>query len=62
MLVNCCGPNCKCTVDAPEGHEFYFCSFECACYAGHFSVTKGWLNPPKVWSEELGEWVDKKDI
>ena len=24
--------------------DYKFCSIECACYAGEFSVTKGWLN------------------
>lgn len=43
MKVNCSGPNCQRRFEAPEGHSEYFCSIECACYAGRFSVTKGWL-------------------
>jgi hypothetical protein len=42
MLVKCSGPNCNYEFDAPEGHRYYFCSFECACYAGKFNVNTGW--------------------
>ena len=49
MEVKCSGPNCNRTFDAPEGHEFYFCSVECACYAGRFNVRTGWRTPPKDW-------------
>jgi nitrite reductase/ring-hydroxylating ferredoxin subunit len=44
MLVKCEGPNCKREFDAPEGHICYFCSIECACYAGKFNVRTGWKN------------------
>jgi len=44
MLVKCEGPNCKREFDAPEGHVCYFCSIECACYAGKFNVRTGWKN------------------
>jgi hypothetical protein len=25
-----------------------FCSITCACYAGYYSVTKGWIKDPKA--------------
>ena len=27
-----------------DAGEYRFCSIECACYSGKFSVTKGWLD------------------
>lgn len=26
-----------------------YCSLECACYDGAFSVKKGWTRKPKIW-------------
>lgn len=38
--------------------EELYCSIECACYDGAFSVTKGWL-PSGIPPEEDNGWVDK---
>ena len=62
MNVQCSGPNCKRTFDAPEGHEFYFCSVECACYAGHFNVRTGWQTPPKDWGCHAEGAIDVRNI
>lgn len=32
--------------------DLIYCSFECACYDGTFSVTKGWLVDPKSLKEK----------
>jgi hypothetical protein len=34
---------CNRTIEEP----YIFCSYECACYAGYFSVRKGWIKDPK---------------
>jgi hypothetical protein len=55
MQVKCVGPGCQQVFEAPEGSPSEcFCSIECACYAGRFSVTKGWLpkKPLHVLTEE----------
>jgi len=60
MLVKCVGPNCGKVFEAPEGSSSEcFCSIECACYAGRFSVTKGWHRPTwacSCWGEGH-DWV-----
>ena len=33
---------CGREMDRPENFKAHYCSFECACYAGRFSVSKGW--------------------
>lgn len=38
----CCGKLSSGGYESPDKH--LFCSIECACYAGRFSVTKGWIN------------------
>ncbi len=35
----------QCPREIPEGTRF--CSYECAIYAGEFSVRTGWKNPKK---------------
>lgn len=35
------------TIEVPDDfpdEKKAFCSIECACYAGYYSVTKGWIN------------------
>ena len=44
-MAKCINTNCN--------KEFYnqgykFCSITCACEAGYFSVTKGWLKDPET--------------
>jgi len=39
----CMGPDCKVKMYRPVGAKRWYCSIECACYAGAYSVTKGWL-------------------
>ena len=55
MQVKCAGPDCNVVFEAPEGDPSvcFFCSIECACYAGRFSVREGWL--PKKPVHELTE-------
>ena len=38
----CCGRLSSTGYASPDMH--LFCSLECACYAGRFSVIKGWIN------------------
>lgn len=38
----CCGKLSNGGYESPDKH--LFCSIECACYAGRFSVVKGWIN------------------
>jgi len=46
MIMDVCqGPNCNREMEHPEKSERWFCSIECACYAGAFSVKDGWLDP-----------------
>lgn len=45
VKVKCSGPNCEREFEAPDGHTAYFCSIECATYAGCFSVKNGWREP-----------------
>lgn len=42
------------------GHRHYFCSVECACMAGHYSVRYGWLNyqgPPRKGLPKIPWWL-----
>jgi hypothetical protein len=39
----CMCPGCEARMDRPVGAKRWYCSIECACYAGAYSVTKGWL-------------------
>ena len=52
-MSKCINPKCNKIFYNPE---YQFCSIECACYAGYFSVTKGWLKDPKT-----GEPIEKKE-
>ena len=37
-----------CLVEVADDYEgLAFCSITCACVAGYFHVTKGWLKDPK---------------
>lgn len=54
LKCECCDRMSRGGYASPDMH--FFCSIECACYGGRFSVTKGWINdgqpvvkvPPKV--------------
>ena len=52
MIVRCYAKDCNREFDAPEGHEHYFCSIECACYAGYYNVRTGWKVPDKKDEDE----------
>ena len=44
----CLEKDCKNKVEKP----YLYCSIECACYDGCYSVTKGWIKHP-ITREEL---------
>ena len=37
-MLKCGGPDCDRTIEVPDKQPKVFCSIECACYAGEFSV------------------------
>jgi len=43
-VKKCKAEDCEREVTPPER----YCSIECACYCGDFSVTKGWLHESKT--------------
>ncbi len=38
---------------------YYFCSFECACYAGKFNMRKGWIHDQEG-KTYLDTWLEKE--
>ena len=42
-----CGRDCKDHINQHSG--YVYCSIECACYDGTFSVLKGWMTKPSLW-------------
>ncbi len=42
MLVKCNQEDCNRQFEAPEGQKHCFCSIECACYSGWYSIKTGW--------------------
>jgi len=47
MIVNCSCCNRK--TEKPDDHigDIFFCSIECACFSGRFSIREGWINSDK---------------
>lgn len=55
MGRKCDGPNCKRDLgEEAESYRHAFCSIECACYSGAFSVTKGWIDGKLGTSSSVG--------
>ena len=46
--VKCYCKDCNRVIEVPKDKRIAFCSIECACYAGYFSVSKGWLKNEKT--------------
>ena len=42
-----CGRDCKDRLNQHNG--YIYCSIECACYDGTFSVRKGWIVKPSLF-------------
>jgi hypothetical protein len=61
MKVQCHYKDCLRDFDVPDDcqSKIFYCSIECACYDGTYSVTKGWLDE-KV-SDAVQEKLDRKD-
>ena len=67
--MNCClikeeHYHCSCCDRVMYGEkpvtEFYFCSVDCACMSGKFSVREGWINndqPIRKLSPKLPWWL-----
>lgn len=46
--IKCFCKDCDQNIEVPCDVKIAFCSIECACYAGYFSVTKGWIKNEKT--------------
>ena len=40
---------CNSSTPYPENRKYWYCSVECACYDGTFSVRYGWLKKPSLY-------------
>ena len=54
MNDKCCSidnnhTHCACCdrIISDNGQEISFCSIECACYSGRYSIREGWINSDK---------------
>jgi len=55
-IQKCRYKNCNRTWEIKPGEEEYlYCSIECACYDGTFSVTKGWLIDPDTLKGDIDD-------